>query len=30
MSAFTVAGRLLDAGYTELSEVERWPDQPGR
>ncbi|RFD23830.1 M18 family aminopeptidase [Mycobacterium uberis] len=26
----TVAGRLLDAGYTELSEAERWPDQPGR
>lgn len=26
----TVAGRLLDAGYTELSEAERWPAQPGR
>ncbi|AWV48533.1 aminopeptidase 2 [Mycobacterium leprae Kyoto-2] len=26
----TVAGRLLDAGYAELSEVERWPDHPGR
>jgi len=26
----TVAGRLLDAGYTELSEADRWPDQPGR
>jgi len=26
----TVAGRLLDAGYTELSEAVRWPEQPGR
>ncbi|MDC9016687.1 M18 family aminopeptidase [Mycobacterium marinum] len=26
----TVARRLLDAGYTELSEVDRWPQQPGR
>src|SRR5262249_61307564 len=26
----TVAQRLLDAGYTELSEADRWPDQPGR
>ncbi|HUH72436.1 MAG TPA: M18 family aminopeptidase [Mycobacterium sp.] len=26
----TVAGRLVDAGYTELSETDRWPDQPGR
>jgi aspartyl aminopeptidase len=26
----TVAGRLLAAGYTELSEAERWPQQPGR
>jgi aspartyl aminopeptidase len=25
-----VAARLLDAGYTELSEADRWPDQPGR
>jgi aspartyl aminopeptidase len=25
-----VAVRLLDAGYTELSEADRWPDQPGR
>jgi aspartyl aminopeptidase len=25
----TVAGRLLDAGYTELSEADRWPGQPG-
>src|SRR6202453_4608575 len=25
-----VAGRLLDAGYTELSEADRWPEQPGR
>ena len=25
----TVAGRLLDAGYTELSEADRWPEQPG-
>jgi aspartyl aminopeptidase len=24
-----VAGRLLDAGYTELSEADRWPEQPG-
>lgn len=26
----TVAQRLLEAGYTELSEADRWPDQPGR
>ncbi|MHA7653006.1 M18 family aminopeptidase [Mycobacterium sp. ML4] len=26
----TAAARLLDAGYTELSEFERWPEQPGR
>ncbi len=26
----TAAQRLLDAGYTELSEGDRWPDQPGR
>src|ERR1700742_3280337 len=26
----TVAARLIDAGYTELDEAERWPDQPGR
>src|SRR3984885_10271122 len=26
----TVAGRLLDAGYSELSEADRWPEQPGR
>lgn len=26
----TVARRLLDAGYTELSEIDRWPQQPGR
>jgi aspartyl aminopeptidase len=26
----SVAGRLLDAGYTELSEADRWPEQPGR
>ncbi|CAM2888801.1 M18 family aminopeptidase [Mycobacterium intermedium] len=26
----TVAQRLLDAGYTELSEADRWPDRPGR
>ena len=26
----TVAGRLLDSGYTELSEADRWPEQPGR
>ena len=25
-----MAGRLVDAGYTELSETDRWPDQPGR
>ncbi len=25
-----MARRLLDAGYTELSEVDRWPQQPGR
>ena len=27
---FAVAGRLLDAGYTELAEPDRWPDDPGR
>src|SRR5215470_9913020 len=26
----TVAERLLDAGYTELSEADRWPEEPGR
>jgi aspartyl aminopeptidase len=26
----TVAVRLLDAGYTELRETDRWPAQPGR
>jgi aspartyl aminopeptidase len=26
----TVAARLIDAGYTELDEADRWPDQPGR
>jgi aspartyl aminopeptidase len=26
----TAAQRLLDAGYTELGEADRWPDQPGR
>lgn len=26
----TVAGRLLDAGYDELNEADRWPDRPGR
>lgn len=26
----TVAQRLLEAGYTELSEADRWPDKPGR
>jgi aspartyl aminopeptidase len=26
----TVAARLLDAGYTELGEADRWPGQPGR
>jgi aspartyl aminopeptidase len=26
----TVAARLLEAGYTELSEADRWPDQLGR
>jgi len=26
----TVAARLVDAGYAELSETDRWPDQPGR
>lgn len=25
-----VARRLLNAGYTELSEIDRWPQQPGR
>ncbi|WP_211699623.1 M18 family aminopeptidase [Mycobacterium spongiae] len=26
----TVAQRLLDVGYTELREADRWPDRPGR
>src|SRR5271168_4509067 len=26
----TVAARLLEAGYTELSEADRWPKQAGR
>ncbi|MGO9156715.1 M18 family aminopeptidase [Mycobacterium sp.] len=26
----TVAARLLEAGYTELCEADRWPEQPGR
>jgi aspartyl aminopeptidase len=26
----TVAARLLEAGYTELGEADRWPGQPGR
>jgi aspartyl aminopeptidase len=26
----TVAVRLLDAGYSELSEADRWPEQTGR
>jgi aspartyl aminopeptidase len=26
----TVAGRLLAAGYTELSEADPWPGEPGR
>ncbi len=26
----TVAARLVDAGYAELSETDRWPDQRGR
>src|SRR6201990_895412 len=26
----TAAVRLLDAGYSELSEADRWPKQPGR
>ncbi|BBX76114.1 M18 family aminopeptidase [Mycobacterium shinjukuense] len=26
----TVARRLRAAGYTELGEADRWPDQPGR
>ncbi|OBF87864.1 M18 family aminopeptidase [Mycobacterium sp. 852002-51163_SCH5372311] len=26
----TVAAQLEEAGYTELSEAARWPDQPGR
>ena len=25
-----MAARLLESGYTELSEVDRWPDRPGR
>lgn len=29
-ACFTVAGRLRDAGYTELGETDRWPDRPGR
>ncbi len=26
----TVAARLVDAGYAELSETDRWPDERGR
>ncbi|WP_096313018.1 M18 family aminopeptidase [Mycolicibacterium pallens] len=26
----TAAGRLRDAGYTELAETDRWPDRGGR
>ncbi|OBG79315.1 MULTISPECIES: M18 family aminopeptidase [unclassified Mycobacterium] len=26
----TVAARLTEAGYTELSETDRWPTEPGR
>src|ERR1700758_4618691 len=26
----TAAARLVGAGYAELSETDRWPDQPGR
>ncbi|MDT5257774.1 MAG: aspartyl aminopeptidase [Mycobacterium sp.] len=26
----TVAARLVDAGYAELGETDRWPDEPGR
>jgi aspartyl aminopeptidase len=26
----TVAARLVGAGYAELSETDRWPDEPGR
>jgi aspartyl aminopeptidase len=26
----SVAARLVEAGYTELSESDRWPDRPGR
>jgi aspartyl aminopeptidase len=26
----TTAARLTGAGYTELSEADRWPEQPGR
>ncbi|MCV7197966.1 M18 family aminopeptidase [Mycobacterium angelicum] len=26
----TVAARLLEAGYTELNEADRWPEEPGR
>jgi aspartyl aminopeptidase len=26
----TVATRLVDAGYAELGETDRWPDEPGR
>jgi aspartyl aminopeptidase len=26
----TVAARLVGAGYSELSETDRWPDRPGR
>ena len=25
-----MAARLVEAGYAELSETDRWPDQPGR
>ena len=26
----TVAARLVDVGYAELGETDRWPDEPGR
>ena len=26
----TVAARLVEAGYVELGETDRWPDRPGR
>jgi aspartyl aminopeptidase len=26
----TVAARLVEAGYAELGETDRWPDRPGR